>query len=459
MRQDADPDDVLSVRPITPDDALRQQLFFETMTPENRFKRFFAPKSSLTTSELRGFTHIDYSQSFGLAAVSRRSDQFVGTCRFFGSPGGEVEAAVVVLQSHHGRGVGGLLVDLLFRAAIEEFGASRLHIEHIVSNSAVRHLFDRAAALHSTSCTEGALEDGVRSVTWLLKSAVDVPLNVQEFRTQVVDVTARTRNFEVMRPALHPFSMWRFQLPMRVPFKGTWPTLDVRPVTPEDEPRVKVMLQSIKRLELLVYMKECVVPHLKKDFGSSSIDEVSRFLTHCDFSGGFAVIVMDPYLDTVVAVARWMAMDEHEDDTVSVLLVDEDWHGFGVATFAFDVLVQSAVEEGKRSLTISVPLRQTGASEDSADSLLLSAVKKTLSRHASTVADEMQVHGFVKVVAQLGSSIEKTRLTSVPSLSASQDLDRLQLLERMRSKAKTILTTPSAPVLVCDTCWTDDEEL
>merc|ERR1712136_334992 len=109
--------------------------------------------------------------------------------------------------------------------------------------------------------------------------------------------------------------------------------------------------------------------------------------------------------DTVVAVARWMAMDEHEDDTVSVLLVDEDWHGFGVATFAFDVLVQSAVEEGKRSLTISVPLRQTGASEDSADSLLLSAIKKT-------------------------------RLTSVPSLSASQDLDRLQLLERKRSKAK-----------------------
>ena len=57
------------IRPITPDDAQRLVSFYERVSDESKYYRFFAPYPRLSDRDVHRFTHHDYVDRVGLAAI------------------------------------------------------------------------------------------------------------------------------------------------------------------------------------------------------------------------------------------------------------------------------------------------------------------------------------------------------------------------------------------------------
>ncbi|CAM5711146.1 hypothetical protein STENM223S_09322 [Streptomyces tendae] len=68
------------VRPITVDDAERLVSFYEQVSDESKYYRFFAPYPRLSAKDVHRFTHHDFVDRVGLAATV--GDEFIGTVRY-----------------------------------------------------------------------------------------------------------------------------------------------------------------------------------------------------------------------------------------------------------------------------------------------------------------------------------------------------------------------------------------
>lgn len=60
---------IAHVRPITPQDAHRLVSFYEQVSDESKYYRFFAPYPRLSDLDVHRFTHHDYVDRVGLAAL------------------------------------------------------------------------------------------------------------------------------------------------------------------------------------------------------------------------------------------------------------------------------------------------------------------------------------------------------------------------------------------------------
>jgi acetyl coenzyme A synthetase (ADP forming)-like protein len=117
------------VRPIRPDDRERLVTFFNGLSRETVYYRFFSPKHSLSEREITYFTVVDYVDRFALVALL--DHEFVGVARYDRlSPGDIAEVAFVVDDDQQGRGLGSVLLEHLAQAghdaSIARFTASVL---------------------------------------------------------------------------------------------------------------------------------------------------------------------------------------------------------------------------------------------------------------------------------------------------------------------------------------------
>lgn len=134
---------------------------FENLSPSSRYARFMAPKSRLTDRELRYLTEVDGVDHFAMGAIRRRfvsKDEGVGSARFvrLAEDPEIAEAAVTVLDSFQGKGLGSILLQRLIEAAWErdirwfrndllaENSASRRMIEGLSPEVQFRHAGDGA---------------------------------------------------------------------------------------------------------------------------------------------------------------------------------------------------------------------------------------------------------------------------------------------------------------------------
>lgn len=114
---------VVLVRPIAPSDkeALRDGL--RRMTAETRYRRFMATLEDLTPSQLRYLTEIDYDDHMAWCAFDPALEGRggVGVARYIRlrDRPEAAEAAVAVVDSHQGVGLGTALLTLLGLSAIE----------------------------------------------------------------------------------------------------------------------------------------------------------------------------------------------------------------------------------------------------------------------------------------------------------------------------------------------------
>lgn len=128
--------------------AARLMAGFERLSTESRYTRFMSPKRQLTLGELRYFTQLDGEHHYALAVEVDTGAGWdgAGVARIVqcAQEPKRVEIAVTILDEYQGLGIGTLLVDRLFDAAVErdyrEIGADVL-----AENTAMLTVFRKVA--------------------------------------------------------------------------------------------------------------------------------------------------------------------------------------------------------------------------------------------------------------------------------------------------------------------------
>ncbi|WP_329441837.1 GNAT family N-acetyltransferase [Streptomyces sp. NBC_01426] len=151
------------IRPITTEDAGRLVSFYEQVSDESKYYRFFAPYPRLSDRDVHRFTHHDYVDRVGLAATI--GGEFIATVRFdrigpegrpASAPADEAEVAFLVQDAHQGRGVASALLEHI-GAVARERGIRRFAAEVLPANSKMIKVFTDVGYQQKRSFEDGAV--------------------------------------------------------------------------------------------------------------------------------------------------------------------------------------------------------------------------------------------------------------------------------------------------------------
>ncbi|MFD4634062.1 GNAT family N-acetyltransferase [Streptomyces sp. NPDC058284] len=172
------------IRPITAEDADRLISFYEQVSDESKYYRFFAPYPRLSAKDVHRFTHHDQVDRVGLAATV--GGEFIATVRYdridergmaASAPADEAEVAFLVQDAHQGRGVASTLLEHI-AAVARERGIRRFAAEVLPANTKMIKVFTDAGYQQKRS-----FEDGVVRLEFGLEPT-DRSLAVQRAREQ-----------------------------------------------------------------------------------------------------------------------------------------------------------------------------------------------------------------------------------------------------------------------------------
>jgi GNAT superfamily N-acetyltransferase len=162
------------LRPVGPADRELLADGFERLSPESRYRRFFAPLRALPGHVLDYLTSIDHVDHFAWGALVRGDGGAwlgVGVSRYVRLPADPeaADAAVTVVDDWQGRGLGRILLDALVLEALEN-GIIRFEGDVLVENRPMQELLRRTGARFRA---EGA---GV------LRFSIDLPAREEALR-------------------------------------------------------------------------------------------------------------------------------------------------------------------------------------------------------------------------------------------------------------------------------------
>ena len=131
------------LRLIRPDDKALMLEAWERLSPESRYRRFFAAKASLSDAELRYLTEVDNVDHVAIGATRRRrgKTEALGVARFIRLAGRPTvaDAAVTVVDDVQGKGLGRILLSRLI-AAGRERGIETFSCDVLADNDGMRGL-------------------------------------------------------------------------------------------------------------------------------------------------------------------------------------------------------------------------------------------------------------------------------------------------------------------------------
>ncbi|MEV7279055.1 GNAT family N-acetyltransferase [Streptomyces sp. NPDC093111] len=151
------------IRPITTDDAERLVSFYEQVSDESKYYRFFAPYPRLSAKDVHRFTHHDFVDRVGLAATV--GGDFIATVRYdrinalgrpASAPADEAEVAFLVQDAHQGRGVASALLEHV-AAVARERGIRRFVAEVLPANTKMIKVFTDAGYTQKRSFEDGSV--------------------------------------------------------------------------------------------------------------------------------------------------------------------------------------------------------------------------------------------------------------------------------------------------------------
>ncbi|MFJ3080751.1 GNAT family N-acetyltransferase [Streptomyces halstedii] len=151
------------IRPITADDAERLVHFYEQVSDESKYYRFFAPYPRLSAKDVHRFTHHDYVDRVGLAVTV--GGEFIATVRYdridaqgrpASAPADEAEVAFLVQDAHQGRGVASALLEHI-AAVARERGIRRFAAEVLPANNKMIKVFRDAGYTQRRSFEDGSV--------------------------------------------------------------------------------------------------------------------------------------------------------------------------------------------------------------------------------------------------------------------------------------------------------------
>ncbi|GAA2156792.1 bifunctional GNAT family N-acetyltransferase/acetate--CoA ligase family protein [Kitasatospora kazusensis] len=212
------------IRPITEADADRLVEFYEQVSDQSKYFRFFAPYPRLSAKDVRRFTHHDYVNRVGLAVVVR--DRFIATVRYDridrdGMPsadGTDAEVAFLVQDAHQGRGVASALLEHI-GAVAQERGIRRFTAEVLPENRKMVKVFTDAGYTQRRS-----IADGVVHLEFDLEptAASLAVMRAREHRAEARSVQrlVTPRSVAVLGVSRHPQSVGRTLLRDLAGFRG-----------------------------------------------------------------------------------------------------------------------------------------------------------------------------------------------------------------------------------------------
>ncbi|WKV71468.1 GNAT family N-acetyltransferase [Streptomyces sp. PCS3-D2] len=151
------------IRPITTEDAGRLVSFYELVSEESKYYRFFAPYPRLSARDVHRFTHHDYVDRVGLAATV--GEEFIATVRYdrigadgrpASAPADEAEVAFLVQDAHQGRGVASALLEHI-GAVARERGIRRFAAEVLPANTKMIKVFTDVGYEQRRSFEDGSV--------------------------------------------------------------------------------------------------------------------------------------------------------------------------------------------------------------------------------------------------------------------------------------------------------------
>jgi acyl-CoA synthetase (NDP forming)/RimJ/RimL family protein N-acetyltransferase len=173
------------IRPLVPADQAALLAFHERQSAESLYRRFFSPKPTLSSRELTHFTTVNMVDRVALAVEVH--DELVGWASYERWPGrNEAEAAFMVADEHHGRGIATLQLEHL-AAIARTNGIERFTAEVLSDNRGMLAVFAKAGWP-----LQRRFESGVVDLDWEL-AATDEFIDTVERREQRADSRAIAR--------------------------------------------------------------------------------------------------------------------------------------------------------------------------------------------------------------------------------------------------------------------------
>jgi acyl-CoA synthetase (NDP forming)/RimJ/RimL family protein N-acetyltransferase len=164
---------VAHLRPIRPSDAGRLVAFYERVSPESKYLRFFAPYPRLTDRDVKLFTEVDYVDR--VAFIVTLGEDMIAVGRYDRTEDDHAEVAFLIEDAHQGRGIAQLLLEHLAQAARER-GITRFVAEVLPENRRMAKVFADAGYRVSKG-----MEDGVLAVEFPILPT-DTSVGVMERR-------------------------------------------------------------------------------------------------------------------------------------------------------------------------------------------------------------------------------------------------------------------------------------
>src|SRR5436190_3195438 len=147
----------ITIRPIEPDDREALAAAFERLSPQSRYRRFFAPMAHLSERDLDYLTRVDHHDHEALVATDAESGEGVGVARYVRTAPEVAEPAIAVVDDWQGRGVGACLIDALADRAREE-GVRRFEAPVLAENDQALRLLERLGELTGRTATGREIE-------------------------------------------------------------------------------------------------------------------------------------------------------------------------------------------------------------------------------------------------------------------------------------------------------------
>jgi acyl-CoA synthetase (NDP forming)/GNAT superfamily N-acetyltransferase len=147
---------IVHIRPLTPGDADLVRQFHARQSRESIYFRYFSPMPTLSAREIARLTNLD--ELTHMAFVSLLGDDVIGVASYDVLPGrNEAEAAFIVDDAHHGRGIATLLLEYLAVAA-REHGIDALTAQVLPNNRRMVSVFHQVGFEVASAFADGLIE-------------------------------------------------------------------------------------------------------------------------------------------------------------------------------------------------------------------------------------------------------------------------------------------------------------
>ena len=144
----------VTLRPIRPEDEAALTAFYERLSPESAYQRFFALMARLPPNWARFLANVDYEKRMAIVAVDP-DERLIAVARYeYDEKSKDAELAIVVEDRWQGKRLGTIMMTELLRYA-EDHGIHRFRAYVLADNHRMLDIFTRVTRVLERHTKQG----------------------------------------------------------------------------------------------------------------------------------------------------------------------------------------------------------------------------------------------------------------------------------------------------------------